>query len=344
MAQSTSYGVALAGSVQGAPFDISSMLTRVAPEDTPLFSLLPHSEAPKATTTEWLADTLDTPQFGSPLVDGTDIDLSDTTDEIVNRVRLSNKVEQFQRQTAISPIAEMVEMRGPGSSLMAQAQARILVQLKCDIEAGIASAGVQADGSSSSGSKMSGLFHITDPTATTGFFDTAGKRNFRSVSGSRHSSGNLNESNFRAVVQNIYEAGGKSQTYRLFAGPTLMNALTDFSRALNVVGGNQARFNANIEGKALTLSVVEIVSDYGIIQVIPNLFLNRTSGQAPTALSKKSGLFIPEGDDVSLKFLQPITNQALPDVGGGGERALTRAILTVCAKNPRSLGSITTTS
>ena len=44
---------------------------------------------------------------------------------------------------------------------------------------------------------MSGLFHITDPTATTGFFDTAAKRNFRSVSGSRHSTGVLTEASLQ---------------------------------------------------------------------------------------------------------------------------------------------------
>ena len=92
---------------------------------------------------------------------------------------------------------------------------------------------------------------------------------------------------------------------------------------------HRSRFDANIQGTKLTLSVVEIVSDYGIIQVIPNLFLNRTSGSAPTALSKKSGLLIPTDDNVSLKHLQNISVQDLPDVGGGGQRFLTRAILTV---------------
>jgi hypothetical protein len=120
-----------------------------------------------------------------------------------------------------------------------------------------------------------------------------------------------------------------------------MNALTDFSRAINVVGGTNSKFDANIEGRKITLSVVELVTDYGICQVIPTLQNNRTSGSAPTALSKKSGLLIPADDSVSLKMLQPITVQDLPDVGGGGERFLTRAILTVCALNPRALGSIT---
>lgn len=342
MALATSVNVT---SVQGAREHLTDALRRVNPSDTPLFSLLPHSEAPKATQVDWVADDLPNPAFGSPLVDGADLSFnSDFSNEIANRVRLGNKIQQFQRQGAVSPIAEAIDVSGPQTSLLAASKARILTALKTDIEAGIASSQVSADGTGTAGSKLAGLFHITDPTATNGFFDTTAKQAFRSVSGSRHSTGTLSESAFRTVIQNLYEAGGTSQTYRLFAGPTLMNALTDFSRATNIVGGTQARFDANIQGTKLTLSVVEIVSDYGIIQVIPNLFLNRTSGNAPTALSKKSGLLIPTDDNVSLKHLHNISVQDLPDVGGGGQRFLTRAILTVCALNPRALGSITTTS
>jgi hypothetical protein len=187
---------------------------------------------------------------------------------------------------------------------------------------------------------MSGLLHITDPSATTGFFSTSAKQNFTSVSGSRHGSGTLSEGAFRTVVQSIYEAGGKAQNYRLFCGSSIMNAITGFSRATNIVGGSQANFDANIKGTTLTLSVVEIIGDYGKIVVIPDLFINRTSGSGLTTLSKKSGVLIPEDDNVSLKMLQPISVQDLPDVGGGGERFLTRAILTLCVLNPRALGSI----
>ena len=71
---------------------------------------------------------------------------------------------------------------------------------------------------------MSGLIHITDPSATTGFFNTTAKQGFTSVSGSRHGTGTLTEAAFRTVVQSIYEAGGKAQNYRLFCGSSIMNA------------------------------------------------------------------------------------------------------------------------
>ena len=46
------------------------------PEKTPMYSLLPQSEAPKATVVEWINDDLPEVDFANPLADGTDITLS----------------------------------------------------------------------------------------------------------------------------------------------------------------------------------------------------------------------------------------------------------------------------
>jgi hypothetical protein len=119
-----------------------------------------------------------------------------------------------------------------------------------------------------------------------------------------------------------------------------MNAVTDFSRALNVVGdASRAQFNANISGTTMTLSVVELVTDFGIVQVIPSLFLNRASGTALAAAGRKAGALIPTDDTVSLKVLQPVTVEDLPN-SLGGERFNARTILTLCVTNPRAIGSI----
>lgn len=350
MSQATSYNIT---SVQGAHDQLLDTLRAVSPEQTPLFATLPHSTAPKATFVEWLNDDLPNPAFDSPLVDGADLSFNtDFTNEIANRVRLGNKIQQFQRQGAVSPIADAIDVAGPGSSLLAQSKARILTTLKTDIESAIGSSQVSADGSSSAGSKMGGLFHFSDPDASTGVFDTTAKQAYRAIgNGVTHdgtgessrfdsSSNTLTEGKFRKVLESIFVGGGKSQTYRMFAGPTLMNTMTDFSRALNVVGGTQARFNANIKDKTLTLSVVEVVTDMGIIQIVPDLFLNRTSGSAVTTASKRAGIILPTDDTTSIKQLAPLSVQDLPDVGGGGDRFLTRAILTLCVTNSRAIGSI----
>ena len=67
--------------------------------------------------------------------------------------------------------------------------------------------------------------------------------------------------------------------------------------------------------------------------------MNRTSGQAPTTVSKRSGVLIPEGDIASIATMQGTTIQDLSD-NGGGPRFLARSILTLCVKNARAIGTI----
>lgn len=342
MAQATSYN--LSNDPHGVRQDIKDIVRRVEPEKTPMYSLLPQTDAPKATVVEWINDDLPEVDFANPLADGTDITLADTTNELANRVRVGNRIQQFQLQGSVSPIAELLDVAGE-PNLLAQSKSRILVQLKKNIDAAIGSAQVPAAGSSSVGDKLGGIFHIGDPAATNGIWDTAAKRNYRSVAGSRWdqaggANGTLTEAGFRSILENLYIASGVDSTYRMFAGPSLLNSVTGFSRALNVVGGNQSRFNANIQGTTLTLSVVELVTDFGKVVCIPSLNLNRTSGAAPTTVSKRSGVLIPEGDIASLAQMGGgISVQDLPE-SGGGPRFLTRSILTLCVKNARAIGTI----
>ena len=350
MAIATSYNVT---STQGARQDLSNQLRRVAPSEAPMYATLPQSAAPKALLSEWLVDDLPNPAYGSPLADGSDLAFdSNFTNEIANRVRLGNRIQKFQRSASVSPLAEMIDVAGPQTSLLAASKARVLMALRTDIEAGIGSNQDLAVGDASTGDKLQGIMAWNNPNATSGAFDTAAKQNFRSIGGSGATDGSvansrfnatsntLTEAKFRNLLQTVYEGGGKSVGYKLFAGPTLMNTLTDFSRATNAVAGTGANFDANIQGKTLTLSVVKLVTDFGEVDVIPSLFLMRVSGAALAAAGRNAGALIPNDNNVSLKIMEPINVIDLPDVGGGGDRFLTRTHLTLCVENPRAWGSI----
>ena len=107
MAQATSYNIL---QFRGEE-DLSNQLKRVAPEDTPMYSLLPQSAAPKAVETSWIADDLGNPSFGSPPIDGADLSFdTNYTNEIANRVRLGNLVQTYQRQASVSPLAEAIDV------------------------------------------------------------------------------------------------------------------------------------------------------------------------------------------------------------------------------------------
>jgi hypothetical protein len=67
--------------------------------------------------------------------------------------------------------------------------------------------------------------------------------------------------------------------------------------------------------------------------------LTAGNNTAQGVMNSRRAYLIPGDDTVSLKFLEGITTQNLPDLGGG-PRAFVEAMITLCVTNPRALGSI----
>jgi hypothetical protein len=342
MSIATSYNVT---SVKGARENLESLLKTVEPTETPLYSTLSQSEAPKATLNEWLVDSLADPASAASNIDGADLDLSTAQNLIDSRARLGNRVATLRDYFSVSRQAEMVDVAPGGQGgLFNASKAKSLIQLKRSIEVAIASGNDQTVGSSSAGSTMCGLGIWSNPSATGNTFDTSAKQAFRAVSGSRVSLGSLTESALRGLLQAVYTASGAKGSYKLYAGPAVMNAITDYTRA--AVSNNPVySFTQDLSGKTLVNSVLTYISDFGELQILPDLFLGRNDAGASgtdTALGTVNtdrAYLIPDDDTVSLKFLEGITVVDLPD-NGAGKRSFTEAMCTLRVGNPRSLGSI----
>ena len=406
MALATSYSV---GATQGARENLENVLKTVDPTECPMFATLPQSAAPKATLNEWLVDSLGSITLNGE-VDGVDYDLTNMSDLIASRARFGNRVQTFQDRFSVSKQAEMVDV-APGGSLFAASKSKALLRLRRNIESAIAGGNDQVTGSSTVGATLAGLGFWSDPDAVGATFDTTLKQGFRSVSGSRVAFANLTESTFRGMLQGVYTASGSKDSYKLFAGPEVMNAITDFTRA--AVANSNRNFDQNVGDGSLSLSVVDYISDYGKVSVIPTLFGGRESSRAITgatnvnpivitsnghglvngnqvqisgvlgntaanglktvtvvnansfsiatagngAYTAATGVWVnspntdentvntnraylvPSDDTLSLKFLEGITVQDLPD-NGAGKRAIAESMLTLRCSNPRSLGSI----
>jgi hypothetical protein len=341
MSIATSYNVT---SAKGARENLESLLKTVEPTETPLYSTLSQSEAPKATLNEWLVDSLSDPEIGGT-IDGVDLTISDAANLIDSRARLGNRVQTIRDIFSVSRQAEMIDVAPGGQGgLFNASKAKSLIQLKRSIETAIASGNDQAAGTSSAGATLCGLGTWSNPSATGNTFDTSAKQAFRAVSGSRVSLGSLTESAFRGLLQAVYTASGAKGSYKLYAGPAVMNAITDYTRAA-VTNNPVYSFTQDVSGKTLVNSVLHYVSDFGSIDIIPDLFLGRVNGSASSpdtaegTVNTDRAYLIPDDDTVSLKFLEGISVVDLPD-NGAGKRAFTEAMLTLRVGNPRALGSI----
>ena len=342
MAIATSYNVT---SAKGARENLESLLKTVEPTETPLYSTLSQSEAPKATLNEWLVDSLADPASAASNIDGADLDLSTAQNLIDSRARLGNRVATLRDYFSVSRQAEMVDVAPGGQGgLFNASKAKSLIQLKRSIETAIASGNDQAAGSAGAGATMCGLGLWSDPTHVGNTFDTVAKQAFRAVSGSRVSLAALTESALRGLLQSVYTASGAKGSYKLYAGPAVMNTITDYTRAA-VTNNPVYSFTQDLSGKTLVNSVLTYISDFGELQILPDLFLGRNDAGASgtdTALGTVNtdrAYLIPDDDTVSLKFLEGITVVDLPD-NGAGKRSFTEAMCTLRVGNPRSLGSI----
>ena len=338
MAIATSYNVT---SAKGARENLENVLKTVSPHETPIFSLIPQSAAPKATLNEWLCDSLADPVGAGGNIDGVDLTIANASNLIDTRARLFNRVATLRDIFSVSRQAEMVDV-APGGSLFAASKAKSLIQLKNSLETAIASGNDQTVGTSSAGATMAGLGFWSNPTAGGNTFDTP-QQPFRSVSGSRVVIGSLTESAWRGLLQAVYTASGSKGSFRLFGGPAVCNTLTDFTRS-TTANGNFS-FDQNVSDGSMRLSVVSYISDYGVVEVIPTLWNGRNDAGATgtdTALGTVNtdrGYLLPTDDTVSLKFLEGITVQDLPD-SGAGKRAFSECMATLRVSNPRALGSI----
>ena len=341
MALATSYNVTEA---KGARQNLENLLKTVEPTETPLYSTLSQSEAPKATLNEWLVDSLADPEIGG-VIDGVDLTISDAANLIDSRARLGNRVQTIRDIFSVSRQAEMIDVAPGGQGgLFNASKAKSLIQLKRSIETAIASGNDQAAGTAGAGATMCGLGLWSDPTHVGNTFDTAAKQAFRAVSGSRVSLAALTESALRGLLQSVYTASGAKGSYKLYAGPAVMNAITDYTRAA-VTNNPVYSFTQDVSGKTLVNSVLHYVSDFGSIDIIPDLFLGRVNGAASSpdtaegTVNTDRAYLIPDDDTVSLKFLEGISVVDLPD-NGAGKRAFTEAMLTLRVGNPRALGAI----
>jgi hypothetical protein len=340
MALATSYSLGDRPSERGARESLDNVIRRVAVEDTPMFSLLPRGPKAQAMMEEWICDDLDNPRFPG-VVDGKALAFSGGfADKTTSRARLENRVQQLERTYAVSPQAQAVNTAG--GDLLAVSKSKSLIELKRDIEALICSDTDQSTGTSGAGDKLTGLGKWTDPTNTSRFPDATHQK-YRARAGSRYNrttGGAMAESDFRDLLQKIYEGHGSASSYRLVGGPSVINDISGFTR-VEVSNHATYQLTQNVGDGTLKLSVQEYISDWGRVYLVPSLLNGFATGGTLGNPQRNRGYLIPGDGNIQLRYLEDIRTIDLADVDGGGKRGLVRAMVTICPlAGGKPLGSI----
>jgi len=319
MAQSATFNTA------GNREDLTNILSRLAPEDTPIFNRLGKESAAKAMLTEWQLDDLGDPVFG-----GTDegVDVTSFDNKAKDREKVGNRQEKFRETWNVTEEQELVDTAGVDSEV-AEAKAKSNIELKNDSESAIASDQTQQAGTGAQPSRLEGLGAWSDPTNATI------PVRYRTPAASVGVTTGLTENTFRAVLQSRFTTVGKKGAMAQFNGPNLQDKISDFTRAEGTT--TQKSFSVNImaEKKMMILSVMEYVSDWGTIDMMPTLFNARVTDTAIGAATLDRGYGLTPGMH-ELRFLQRPFQKELEDKGGG-PRGFSQSIMTLVVRNPRDL-------
>jgi hypothetical protein len=309
---------------------ILDYLTRVEPEETPKLSSFAKGPTPKAMLIEYQTDDLDAPSFDG-IAEGEDVATFKNQGD--GRVMLSSRMQKFRDKWQVSREQELVNTAGVPSEV-AYSKAKSLKQLKLSIEAAIGADQEASAGGGGAAYKMRGMVKWLDSTNTN--IPAA----VRMPAASLGTTSGLTEAGLNTVLTSVYEQSGSRKTYRLFAGPELKSTISGFTRSEGSSRTPVYTVTQGAETNKVTFNVTRYEGDFGTIDIIPDLWLERTSNvKALDVNNRRAGLLI-DPSLVSIGYLeQPF--QAELDDNGAGRRGYCEAIVTLIVKNPLGLGRFT---
>jgi hypothetical protein len=337
MSFSNTYDTTNPGSAVSNREDLTSTLTILAPEETPILSAASKKSA-NATFVEWTVDKLAEPitPSGSNSGIGEGSDISQFTDKFAARARMGNYIQKFRRDYMVSDLQNAVESVGPAK--VAEAEAKALREIKRDIEKVLGSTQTrqQEDGTGNSPYRTAGLGAFLAETPATDFVPSG----YSTPAASRYkvsqaNANALNETTFNDLITSIYEVTGETNSLTLIADTQLRRIISDFAR---LQGSDTSVRNVNYDGGSsnIKLSVDLYQSDHGTVSVINGNPVCMPDYGATG--NKGSGYFI-NPEYYGVHELIPMGTTRLPNQGGG-ERGFIDCALTLGVYHPQAHGVI----
>ena len=262
----------------------------------------------KATGTfhEVQVDELDNPGTFDGVNEGEDVSSFDNG--AANRTRLGNYIQKYRRAYMVSDIQQLVSTAAV-SSEFAYAEGKAVRSVKLDLESSICSSqDRQAEAGSGTPYKTRGLLKWLGVGGQPSDVPTFAQNVANDTTGTQ------TEATFNSVLQELYEANGMpGGQLTLIAGPTLKREISNFSRAVASVQ-NTYNVTQSAESKKITLTVNQYEGDFGVVNCVPSVWVNRTSGSA--TVDGDAGLLV-DPDYVGVFTLKAESSTELEDQGGG---------------------------
>jgi hypothetical protein len=275
--------------------DLSDIIYRISPTQTPVLSMASKSKA-TSITHEWQTQDLAAASPTTSIVsEGADA----TTKTVTPTVRLGNKCQINSKSISVSGTQTAVNPAGRKDELAYQL-AMISLELKRDMEAGL----LQNDVVGTAPNKARGLrgWVVDNVSTGVGYVAPSAYTGTLTVATTDGTQRAFTETLLKTALQAAFTSGGDPDN--IILPPNQKQTFSTFT-------GNATRYDKSEDAK-LYASVDVYVSDFGELSVAPDRFFRAANREA----------FILQADKLAIAYLRPFTTFELATTGDAQNRQI----------------------
>lgn len=286
--------------------DLTNMIYRITPTDTPFMSMIGKGKA-TSTKHEWQTQALAAPS-NNVAAEGDDA----TNATVTPTVRLNNYTQISTKTVGVSGTQESTTSAGRKSEIGYQMMLKSL-ELRNDMEVGLTQNNVAVTGASRQSRGLVG-FLGDNVDAGAGYVAPNYVTNVAQTDGTQAA---FTEARLKNVLQKVYTAGGNPSV--LMLPPLAKQTFSTFT-------GNASRFDKAEDKKVIAATDV-YVSDFGEMKAVPNRRM-RTRDVA-----------VLQPDMWAVAYLRPFFTQDLAKTGDSTRKQII-VEYTLEARNPAANGAV----
>jgi len=334
------YNTSATGPSKANREELADFISIIEPEVTPVTSAISKGST-KSVFTEWLCEDLSPAKVAST-AEGSDS--SSWFNKVENRARLGNYINISKREFGVSDVQQLVDQAGIDSEID-HAKSKSVRELKRDIEAVVCGAQDRSTGGSGAYASR-GLYDWIDASGPTDVPAMYRPATASIADGNAGGSNDMTEAQLNATLQSLFTDCGEKKTYMGVMSPTVVDIIDNFTRVESTTT-SRYKVNEPAGSKTINLEVKTFNSSFGIINMIPSVFLGGTNSGAENKEAVDTLAFTADADSglildtdlLELKFLDPMHTETFED-RGGGPRGHAKAVYTLVVKNPKANGKI----
>lgn len=298
--------------------DLIDKIYNTSPEKTPVTTSFGKSTA-NQTYHEWQRDALAAANKDNALIDGDDF----SADSITQTERIGNYCQIFGKKPAVSRRANIVKKAGKGKE-MAYQKAKMMVEIKRDIEAAVLSNNAAVAGNSTTASKLGGLgvqvyTNVSHGGAGATTAHTSGAPTTANTAGTNRT---FTEALLKTVIQLAYTNSGEVPR-QVVMSPNHKGTFSSFTG----IAVNRYQVGKKEQGRIIGGADV-YMSDFGELEIVPHYIM-----------SGSDTVFLCNPEYADLAFLDGFRTEEMGKTGDSDKNLIT-ADVTLAVRAEKAFAKI----